>query len=252
MATHNHSLDPRRSEPCYSLDELASGVAHEINNPLNGIINYAQILVNQLPRETQGHDLANRIIREGERIAGIIQSLFTLSGAVHRHRETLSAVELLTDSLNLTRSQLKTDGIRLEVTTDNSIPNIYGNRQQLMQVFLNLISNARQALNEKFPSAHKCKLLRIAIDTNCRETTSYVRVEFHDQGSGIPRELMKRILIPFVTTRTAGSGAGLDLSSSLSILQQHNGSLNIQSVEGFSTTVTVELPMESSLAAKPC
>jgi two-component system, NtrC family, sensor kinase len=242
VVAHNHDNASNRTGQWHSLAELASGVAHEINNPINGIINYAQILINRLPGASREHDLANRIIQEGERIAGIVQSLYTLAGVDQHDKEGLSPNELLTDCLQLTRAQLLADGIHLVVDMVHNLPMVYGNRRQLMQVFLNLISNARQALNEKHQTACFSKLLQITATCVREKTGTLVRMEFYDQGPGISEDLLERVLLPFVTTRSGGRGAGLGLSASHTILQHHNSCIRVESTDGAFTRVTVDIP----------
>jgi two-component system, NtrC family, sensor kinase len=232
-----------RTDHLSSLGELAAGVAHEINNPINGIINYAQMLVNLLSRQSPECDIARRIIIEGERIADIVQSLLTFAEQDNRGRVIISLADLLSDCLSLTRAQLKDDGIRLRVDIEADLPLISVNSKQMCQVFLNLISNARHALNEKFPQGHEDKVLRINGNRIDNDFGTFVSVGFHDQGAGIPPEALEMVLMPFYSTKAAGKGNGLGLSSSRNILIQHNGTIRIDSTYGEYTRVTVEVPI---------
>jgi signal transduction histidine kinase len=232
-----------RTDHISSLGELAAGIAHEINNPVNGIINYAQMLVNRLSTRSQECDIADRIIIEGERIAGIVQSLLTFSGQDTQERTPISLVDLLTDSLPLTQTQIEADGIRLILDIEADLPRIVVNSRQMRQVFLNLISNARNALNEKFPEVHDEKILRIVGKRIENDFGTFIRVEFHDQGTGIPPEELERVLTPFFRIRAGGKGTGLGLSTSRNILIQHNGTIRVDSVYGEYTRVTLEVPI---------
>jgi len=225
------------------LGELAAGVAHEINNPINGIINYAQLLVNRLPPREAEADIATRIIVEGERIAGIVQSLLTFAGNGTQERIRISLIDLLSDCLSLTQAQIQEDGIRLQLDIEADLPHLYVNGRQMRQVFLNLISNARHALNEKFPVVRDDKILRIGGKKIRNNLGVFLRVEFYDQGAGIPPESLDRVLKPFFSTKAVFKGIGLGLSTSRSILAQHNGTISVDSLLGAYTRVTLEVPV---------
>ncbi len=234
-----------RASHLASLGELAAGVAHEINNPINGIINYAQILANKLKTETKENDIAIRIIREGDRIAGIVRGL--LSFARERKEEKVPATiqRIMGDTVTLTETQIRKDGIRLTIDIPEDLPEVLANPQQIEQVFLNIISNARYALNQKYPGAHEDKVFEIAGGTVLVEDVPHVRVTFRDSGSGIPAEVMDKVMNPFFSTKPGGQGTGLGLSISHGIIRNHGGRLLIESAEGEYTIVRIDLPVRS-------
>lgn len=233
--------DAIRGSQLAALGELAAGVAHEINNPINGIINYAQLLVNRLA-DNQNQDLANRIIHEGNRIAGIVGGLLSFARPQQENRRPIHLAEALNDCLALAGAQLRRDGIvpRLELPAD--LPPVSALKYQLQQVFLNLISNARYALNEKYPGTHPDKQLDISATVLPIDGQRCVRLAFRDSGNGIPAEILERARNPFFTTKPPGKGTGLGLSISCGIIENHRGTLSIASVAGEYTTVVVELP----------
>ncbi len=244
---HFHS-EALRTEHFSSLGELSAGIAHEINNPINGIINYAQMLANRYSHSSNEYDIADRIIVEGERIAGIVHSLLTFAGQGSTERKGISLLDLLTDCLSLTQAQIKEDGIHLKLNIELDLPEMLANNPQMRQVFLNLISNARHALNDRFPEAHADKVLKISGDKIHNEFGSFLHVEFYDQGTGVPPEAVKSIFIPFFTTKSGKNGVGLGLSTSRNIIIQHNGTIRVESRYGEYTKVMVEIPV---LANKP-
>lgn len=225
-----------------TIGDLAAGVAHEINNPINGIINYAQILANRLARHTGERDIADRIIAEGERIAGIVQSLLTYAGRTAWGQTRVRIDDLLADCLNLIGNQLREEGIQVQLDLPEDLPCVQVNCGQMRQVFLNIICNARNALNEKFPAGDEDKLLRITARRIPGNRGEIVRLEFHDQGTGIPADVLQRVLTPFFSTKSGGKGSGLGLSASRSIVTQHEGSMRVDSVSGSHTRVYVDLP----------
>jgi C4-dicarboxylate-specific signal transduction histidine kinase len=233
-----------RASQLAALGELAAGVAHEINNPINGIINYAQLLLNKSGQDDIEKDLAARIIKESDRIAYIVRSLlsFTRDGKDNRHPVQIH--EIISDTLALTEAQLKKDGITLEVDIPINLPRVIVQSQQLEQVFLNIISNARYALNQKYPGEHKNKILEIRCNKIVKKKTPHIQISFNDRGTGIPDAIRDKVMNPFYSTKPSQIGTGLGLSISHSIIKNHGGVLTIDSVEGEFTKVFIDLPAE--------
>lgn len=227
-----------------SLGELAAGVAHEINNPINGIINYAEILKDHFYEQDKDTEIPKRIINAGERIAQIVNNL--LSFARHRDEEPISVHirDILADALGLVENQLVKDGITLSSNIPTGLPKIIARSQEIQQVFLNILSNARYALNQRFPIAHSDKVIQIKGETVIIESHKHVRVTFQDYGTGIPENILDRICNPFFSTKPKGKGTGLGLSISHGIMDNHRGRLWFKSVEGEYTKVIAELPID--------
>lgn len=226
-----------RDDDFCPLTELASGIAHEINNPVNGIINYAQILVNRLSMRRDEAAVAERIISEGERIAGIVKSLMNFTGKGDRPKSRVSLEELLSVCLDLTRARLKEDGIRLEVNIEEGLPRMIVDVPRIRLLILILISNARHELNEKYPAPHYKKLLRISGKRGENHLGECVRMEFHNRGAGVSVESLGRDLTLFFS-----AWSGLSVSSKM-ILRRH-GAVHIDSVPGECTGMVVELSVE--------
>ncbi|MGE4544748.1 MAG: PAS domain S-box protein [Pedobacter sp.] len=226
-----------------SLGELAAGVAHEINNPINGIINYAQLLADSLEIEQEDMDILRGIIDEGERIANIVRNLLAFARARKEHKDHVALWETLACSLALTESQLRKDGIHLLLDVPPDLPEVVAHAQEIQQVILNLFSNSRYALNKRFPNVHPDKILRIKAETCEYQGRSSVQLAFHDQGIGIPQGSLHKVLDPFYTTKPSGEGTGLGLSISHGIIKDHQGDIVIDSKEGHYTTVTLILPV---------
>jgi signal transduction histidine kinase len=225
-----------------SIGELAAGVAHEINNPINGIINYAQILVDEGSRGNGEREIPNRIIKEGERIAVIVRSLLSFAKERKGGKAPVDVREILSDTLALSETLLRKDGIILKVDMPVDLPRITAHFQQIQQVFLNVLNNARHALNQKYPGHDKNKTLEIAGEAPMTHGGRQVRVTFHDRGVGIPTDQIDKVFDPFFTTKPQGIGTGLGLSISHGIITDHGGKLLIQSVEGEFTRVQIQLP----------
>lgn len=238
-------METLRTRHLASLGELATGVAHEINNPINTIINYAQILVNEGKKENKNNEIAARIIKEGDRIAGIVESLLSFARPLDKKdRKTVAYVqEILSDTLNLIEAQLRKERIKIKLDIPRDLPEISANPQQIQQVFMNIISNARYSLNQKYQEVDENKIIEISGDETTIGNTPYVRVTFYDHGTGIPANILDKVLDPFFTTKPKGKGTGLGLSISHGIVSDHGGKLTIDSKEGEFTKAVVVLPV---------
>jgi PAS domain S-box-containing protein len=238
----NYQEEAIRSAQLASIGELAAGVAHEINNPINGIINGAQILLNKMDPDTKEHKMADMVLKEGDRIADIVSSLLSFARESKQEKRTVHILEIMTDTLALTESQIRKERIKLKVNVPATLPDIYAQPQQIEQVFLNIINNARYAMNKKFPSSHKDKVLSISGECVTVDDKLFVRLTFYDTGVGIPYENLAKTMNPFFTTKPPNEGTGLGLSISHGIISDHGGTLKIDSISGEFTKVTIDLP----------
>jgi len=232
-----------RANHLASLGELAAGVAHEINNPINGIINYAQILADDGQIGEDNREVLRGITEEGERIANIVYNLLSFARDRQETKTPVRLGDVLSAALALTESQLRKDMILLDINVDPGLPLVNAHFQQLQQVILNIISNARYALNQRYPEGHEGKTFAIRSEIVQDAGEARVMLVFHDGGTGIPAYQLPKILDPFYTTKPSGAGTGLGLSISHGIIEDHGGRLDIDSVEGCYTKVTIELPI---------
>ncbi len=226
-----------------SIGELAAGVAHEINNPINSVINLAQILINESDTQSLPQDIAGRIIKEGNRIAAIVGNLLAFARDRKDRKNPVNVCDIMNETLSLTEAQVRKDGIDLKTDIPSDLPYIMGHLQQIQQVFLNIINNARYALNQKYPDSDENKVLEIAAETVKRDNRQYVRITFTDQGIGISAGNIEHVMNPFFTTKPAGDGTGLGLSIGHGIISDHDGKLKIESSEGGFTRVVIDLPV---------
>ncbi|MCK5505650.1 MAG: response regulator [Thermodesulfovibrionia bacterium] len=233
-----------RASHLAALGELAAGVAHEINNPVNGIINYAQLLINKSKPDSEEQDVACRIIKESERIANIVMKLLSFARDSKEERHSVNIDEIISTSLALTGTQLSKDGINLKVNIQKKLPRIIAQPQQIVQVFLNVISNSRYAFCQEHKGTNEDKIIRITAKEIAVDDSRYIQIIFHDNGSGIPAGIMDKIINPFFTTKPDGVGTGLGLSISHGIINNHGGKITVESLEGEFTEVVVELPVE--------
>jgi PAS domain S-box-containing protein len=223
-----------------SVGEMAAGVAHEINNPLTGIVGYAQLLASRqdLPEDVK-KDL--KIVNDGaQRVAGIVQRLLTFARQVKPERRQVNINQLIESTLALRTYSLRTSNIEVTTRLDSYLPDTIADPGQIQQVLLNLIVNAETAMKE----VHRKR--RLTITT--RKADSIVEIKVKDNGHGIKPEIMDRIFDPFFTTRPAGEGTGLGLSLCYGIVTEHNGRIYAESKPGRGATFVVELPIVSEVA----
>jgi len=235
-----------------SLGELAAGVAHEITNPINNIINYAQILVDEYERENQDHDIAQRIIRDGGRIATIVRSLLSFARVRKEGKGIVSLNEIFSEMLALTEMQLRKECISLRMNIPSALPEIFANPQEIQQVFLNIVSNSRFALNTKYPLNDKDKIFEIRCEEITFNSAPFIQITFYDTGVGIAPHMLDKALNPFFSTKPHGLGTGLGLSISHRIITDHGGKLTIESEEGRFTKVTIILPAAAQAGEGNC
>lgn len=222
-----------------SIGELAAGVAHEVNNPINGIINLAQLIIDRAGSPEAADEYPRHIIREGERISEIVRNLLSFARPGQQEPQPVAVSEVLDNALALMGGQLHKRGIALDVGLPKGLPLVLARDRQIQQVFMNLISNAMHALEDKGADGPASEI-RITADSI--DDFEIVTVRFADNGPGLSPELAARVFEPFFTTKAAGRGTGLGLSVSHRIVQEHGGRIIFDSSDK-GTTVSVELPM---------
>ena len=226
-----------------SIGELAAGVAHEINNPVNSIINFAQIIVDEIKRgEVITDEIPARIIREGDRVASIVSSLLSFARDNKKEKRPIDVREVLDEVLALTKTQILKDGINLTIDFPEPLHKTLADFQQIEQIFLNILNNARYALNQKNPHAHPKKNLIIHGVEETINDILYLEVTFIDYGTGIPTSILDKIYNPFFSTKPSGIGTGLGLTISHGIITDHGGKLVLESKYGEYTKVAILLP----------
>jgi C4-dicarboxylate-specific signal transduction histidine kinase len=224
-----------------SIGELAAGVAHEINNPINSIINYADLVLDQVGAEGERGQYLQGIIREGERIGSITRNLLTFARDMRETHSPARVADILDATLELLGRRLQTDSIDLRIDVPEDLPKVRCRSQQIQQVFMNLIANARHALNARYPHEDSDKILEISAGVIDMDGEPGVRVAFHDHGVGIPESALPSLFDPFFSTKPEGEGTGLGLSISHGIIRDHQGRIHFESVEGEYTKATIDL-----------
>jgi signal transduction histidine kinase/ActR/RegA family two-component response regulator len=224
-----------------SIGEMASGIAHEINNPLTAVIGYSQLLSQHtLPAESS--EAVEQILQGATRVAGIVQRLLTFARQHKPSRSFVDLNEVIRSTLALRAYALKTANIRVVTRLDPLLPATVADGQQLQQVILNLIMNAEAAMKPGHQDGELVLATAVHADT--------ILLTVSDNGPGIPYEIQDRIFDPFFTTREEGQGTGLGLSICHGIINEHGGRIWVNSEPGQGATFFVELPIVSETAKK--
>ncbi|MBI4334262.1 MAG: response regulator [Chloroflexi bacterium] len=217
-----------------TVGEMASGIAHEINNPLTGVIGFSDLLLKEdLPGDIKKNV---KIINDGaERVAAIVKRLLAFARQQKPERKLVDINEVLDTTLQLRSYELKTSNIVVTTALDPDLPKTMADGGQLQQVFLNLIINAEKEMKLYRGNGS----LHIATE----KSGDNINVSFKDDGPGIARENLEKIFTPFFTTRKVGEGTGLGLSVCWGIVAEHKGRIYVQSEQGQGATFFVEIPI---------
>ena len=222
------------SEKMASLGKLAAGIAHEINNPLGGILIYSSLMMEDLSGEDPRRGDLARIVQEAGRCKEIVKSLLEFARQTEPKMEPTDINRAINDGLFFLVNQALFHNIQIVKRLDSFLPFVQGNASQLNQVFMNIIVNAAEAM-------HGSGTLTITTSPSPDRKTIFV--EFTDTGEGIPEENFTRIFDPFFTTKEVGKGTGLGLATSYGIIEDHGGKISVKSKVGEGTTFKIELPV---------
>ncbi len=226
-----------RSEKLSSLGKLSAGIAHEINQPLTGVLTFAHLLAKKFKNDEPTRKDLEIIVRETTRIRGIVQGILDFAREMPMQRKPLKIEQILEQTLEIIVHQQRFFGITLVKKYGAGIPNVVVDSNLMEQVFMNIILNALDAM-------HGTGTLTI----RTRQIDEFVEIEFQDTGSGMPDAMLDKIFDPFFTTKdsTEGMGMGLGLAVSYGIVKNHNGDIVVSSTEGVGTTFTIKLPLENN------
>ncbi|PCJ54638.1 MAG: hypothetical protein COA73_14280 [Candidatus Hydrogenedentota bacterium] len=228
-----------------SIGELAAGVGHEINNPINGIINCADILIKESADGTKSKQFSELIRSEADRIANIVRDLLTFSRQDKKEYSAARLTDIVDGVLTLSRKGLEKSFIHLETDVPEDLPKLECRSEQVQQVVMNLIINAMHALDERYSSHDENKILRITARAFSEAEYPFIKLIIRDHGTGILPAHQDRVFDPFFTTKGRDQGTGLGLSVSDGIIKGHNGSITVNSNIGEFTEFIVELPLKN-------
>ena len=232
--TERAELESRlvQADKLTSIGLLAAGVAHEVNTPLAVISTYAQMLAKQVQGDESKSKLLEKIAKQTFRASEIVNSLLNFSRTSTTEFVDLNLNKVLSETISLVTPQLASSNVKVLQSFDSNLGMVKGNSGKLQQVFLNLVLNARDAMEGGG-----------VLELSTFSENNVVRVQISDTGQGIPSELLNRIYDPFFTTKPPKKGTGLGLAVTYGIVKEHGGTIDVQSRQGEGTRFQLEFPL---------
>ena len=223
-----------QSEKLASLGKLAAGIAHEINNPLGGILLYSHLLLEDTDKDSPYYENLKKIVKETSRCKLIVRGLLEFARPKEPEMSLVNVSEIIERSLAIMERQALFQNITIKKSYASDMPRIVADSGQLQQVFINIIINAAEAMDGNGV---------LTLESSLNTDGSLIEVKFSDTGHGIKKEDQKRLFEPFFSTKEVGKGTGLGLAISYSIIQKHQGTIEVESQPEKGSTFTVKLPV---------
>ena len=230
-----------QSEKLSAIGELISGIAHELNNPLTGVMGYSQLLQLRKDLDDRAKDNLLKINNLALRCQKIVQNLLSFARKQKPERTFSDINEILEKTVELRSYELQVNNIEITRELDRHLPKTIADAHQLQQVFLNVLTNAEHAMLEAHGKGH------LTIRTHPNPDNTRIVVEINDDGPGIPENYLTRIFDPFFTTKEVGKGTGLGLSLSYGMIKEHGGNIYARSKLGEGAAFVIELPVITHL-----
>ena len=227
------------SERLALIGQLAANVAHELNNPLQGIVTYSHLLLENMPDDCESEKTSTsiqRIVTQANRCRDIIRGLLDFSRQRKPDATVCNINSVMQECLTFIENQASFQNIEFVNRFEPELPMILVDPSQMQQVFLNMIINAAEAMEEGG---------ELTLQTKLDTTGDFISIEISDTGHGIPEEDFDRLFDPFFTTKEVGHGTGLGLAISYGIVKEHKGTINVESTLGKGTTFIIRLPIRS-------
>jgi 3-dehydroquinate dehydratase type I len=243
MSQHKNMVERlQQADKLASIGQLASGIAHEINNPLSLILGYTQLLLRDEKEDSErGKDL--RIIEKHARACKtIVRDLLSFARGTPSKKGSAQLHTCIQEVLGVVQHQFELDGVKIQTSLDPAVPPMRLDDARIKQVFMNLIMNAKQAIRDKG---------MIHVFTQYDRPGGTVTLRVRDTGCGIQPEHLSRIFDPFFTTKGTGEGTGLGLSVSYGIVKDHGGEITVESEPGVGSTFSMALPVAENEREPP-
>ncbi|GAC1680941.1 MAG: hypothetical protein PVS2B2_19540 [Candidatus Acidiferrum sp.] len=232
-----------QTEKLAAMGQMLAGVAHELNNPLTAILGATELLRDRPGTEEATWRQLDLTHRQARRAARIVQNLLEFSRPASPQKQPVDLNSIIDRTLQLHEQSLRANGVSVDFQPQRDLPGVFGDANQLIQVFLNLVTNAEQAIREVRTSGRI--QMRIARNLN------RLRVTVQDDGAGIKQEILNQIFDPFYTTKRPGGGTGLGLSICSSIVREHGGTIEAESLPGGGAAFIVYFPVAESRGLAP-
>jgi PAS domain S-box-containing protein len=221
-----------QSEKLAAMGRLTSQIAHELNNPIYGIMNTLELLKTEIPPESKRRKILELSLSETQRLAEMLRNMLSFSKPEEEKRRPIKMNELIEGILLVMEKQMRESNIKVETAFDDEIPEVMASTNQMRQVMLNILKNAKEAM----PKGGTLTVRTSKEDKN-------VLIHIQDTGVGIPEEIRDKIFEAFFTTKQKVKGVGLGLSVCYGIIKDHGGEIKAESEEGQGTTFKIRLPI---------
>ena len=233
------------AEKLASVGLLAAGIAHELNNPLTGILTFSHLLRRKVDPESDEAEDLDLVIRETKRCSGIIKRLLDFAREKKPEKTFTDINQLIRETEHIVHHPVTFRNINLELALEDGLPHLYIDPDQIKQVFMNIFVNAQDAITDRGTITVRSRVRPAAYGR-----PEMVEITISDTGSGIAPEDIRKIFDPFYTTKGVGKGTGLGLSVSYGIVNSHGGSIEVESTPGTGTSFHIFLPVEKEALAK--
>jgi signal transduction histidine kinase len=231
-----------QSEKLAAFGQLGAGIAHEVKNPLAGILGLTQLSLRKAEKDSTVHENLTIIEKEATRCATIIQNLLKFARQEKVAFESVDLNQVAKDAMAIVEHQLEMNKVKIRTNFAPDLPAIPGNANQIQQVLINLMINAQQAMRGN-PG-------EVTV-TTASSNASHVQVQVRDDGPGIPEDIQAKIFEPFFTTKEVGKGTGLGLSVSYGIIKEHKGDIQVESSPETGTKFNITFPAAGSRTVCP-
>jgi two-component system NtrC family sensor kinase len=232
-----------RGEKLAAIGQLAAGIAHELNNPLTGVLTFTHLLRKKMPEGSQDAEDLDLVIRETKRCASIIRRLLDFAREKAPEKELVDLNRLIDETVRFVERSAALQQIEISMQLDADLPPLYVDADLIKQVLMNILVNAQQAIAERGTIIVQSRLHESrSLANSGDESVPVVEIAISDTGCGIPKANLQRIFDPFFTSKEVGKGTGLGLSVSYGIVRSHGGEIEVESTVGQGTTFRVYLP----------
>jgi two-component system NtrC family sensor kinase len=222
---------------------LASGIAHELNNPLTGVLTFTSLLRKKMPAGSADAEDLDLVIRETKRCASIIRRLLDFAREKVPVKGFFDLNQLIEDTVRFVDRPASLQHIEIATDLEPKLPRVWGDADLIKQVILNIVVNAQQAIEGEGRIVVESRSIGAATAPSATDAQPMVEFAVKDTGCGIPEANLQRIFDPFFTSKEVGKGTGLGLSISYGIVRAHGGTIKVESVVGVGSTFRVQLPI---------
>ena len=220
------------------IGQLAANIAHELNSPLQGIVTFSHLMLEDQQCDNPSHAISlNKIVEQADRCRSIARGLLDFSRQGKPNKTPSDINTLLGNCISLVENQALFHNIQITKKLQENLPLATVDTSQIERVFINMIMNASEAMQGNG---------QLSLATHFNPTKEIIEIVFSDTGAGISEENLKKIFVPFFTTKDIGYGTGLGLAICYGIVQNHNGTISVHSEIGKGTTFVVSLPLRTS------